>query len=514
MVKLGEQPGKQWESLVSAAVLGLDRTRRAGTGPGQDGQRDFFEELCVLSLYTQAGRTAAKCARDEKAAFEEEEVGGSGAAACLREIFSGEYKGLLPEWCAAACRLGRRAPPECLPDLLEYARSVGPQEQSVLQKVVGGRGMWLARQNPAWRNLFAEAAPDEGVWHTGTRQERLHLLNRLRLKGPARALALLRQTWQQEDPDDRALFVEALATRLSGDDEVFLEECLDDKRKPVRAAAADLLARLPGSQLARRMTDSLFQLIRYTAGKKGWLRSRRPILEVELPDVKDRTLLRDGIDPRKVGQLGPAAIALARMVAAVPLEAWKRLDSDVNDIIASALAGEFGAAFALGFCQATVRQQSAEWAKAIVGCYHLFRCGGGQAGGIEIDLMGMMKCLAPEERETVVADYAEHHGESQDLHLVHELLVAMDHQWSDTFSRKAFHLIRKHFIENLGNYSLRRPVVEKFALRLSPVVAEEAGQGWPTPFNRFTSGDEEMVHRLMSILKFRQRMLEELNRGY
>jgi hypothetical protein len=413
-----------------------------------------------------------------------------------------------------ACRHGHKAPPECLPDLLEYAGSVGRQERSVLQKVVGGRGMWLAQQNPAWRNLFAEAASDEGLWHTAARQERLHLLNHLRWQDPARALALLRQTWQQEDPQDRAPFIEALAVGLSGNDEAFLEECLDDKRKPVRAAAADLLARLPGSQLARRMTDALFGLIRYTPGKKGLLRSRQPTLEVELPDVKDKTLLRDGIDPRKVGQLGPGAVALANMVAAVPLEAWKRLDPDVDAVIASALAGEFGAALALGFCQAAVRQESVEWAKAIIGCYHLFKDKAGQAGSMEIDLVGLMKPLTSEERETAVADYVEHRGGAQHLDLVHELLVALDHPWSDEFSRKAFRLIQGHFVTNFGNYSLRRPVVEKFALRLSPLVVEAAGQGWPTPSDRFTSGDEEMVHRLVSILRFRRRMLEELESGY
>ena len=56
-------------------------------------------------------------------------------------------------------------------------------------------------------------------------------------------------------------------------------------------------------------------------------------------------------------------------------------------------------------------------------------------------------------------------------------------------------------------------MIETFALRLSPTVAEDVSKGWPTNLNRFTSGDEEMVHQLTSILQFRQTMLKELCSG-
>ncbi len=513
-MRLSEQPVRQWENLIGTAVLGLDRTLPDDVGVGQNAQQDFLKELCVLALYVQAGKTMSKGPVADGGVFDDEEkICSSDATACLRKILYGEYKGLLLEWSGIASRNGLKAPPECLPELLEYARSVGAQERIALHEIVGNRGMWLAKQNPAWTNLFAEATPDEEVWHAGMRQERLHFIESLRLKNPARALALLRQTWQEEDPDDRALFVGALAAGLSLDDEAFLEECLDDKRKHVRTTAADLLARISGSQLSKRMTEALFGLIRYTPGKKGLLKSKKPTLDVELPDTKNRMLLRDGIDPRKAGKLGPGAVALANMVAAVPLDEWKRLDMDTNTVITSALAGEFGTSFAVGFTQAAVRQASVEWAKVIIGRCHLFKDKASQAGSMEIDLAGPMKCLNPEDREAAVIDYVERYSGSQYLDVIHELLVAMDHPWSDGFSGMAFRIIQKHFVKNLGNYNLRRPVLEKFVLRLSPCIVEEAGQGWPVQSNRFTSSDEEMVHRLTSILQFRKCMSEELNNG-
>jgi hypothetical protein len=107
----------------------------------------------------------------------------------------------------------------------------------------------------------------------------------------------LRSTWDTDAPEAREAFLTILAEEVGTDDESFLEFALDDKRKAVRLAAADLLARLPESGHARRMLARLESLIELEAphgGILGKLRKRK--LRVDLPAAPDKAAQRDGID--------------------------------------------------------------------------------------------------------------------------------------------------------------------------------------------------------------------------
>src|SRR5512139_368419 len=101
----------------------------------------------------------------------------------------------------------------------------------------------------------AGGLPDPAVWETGTRGGRVAYLVRLRRADPAAARFALRQTWAKEPAPERTAFLATFEQGLSLEDEPFLESALDDRAKDVRALAADLLARLPGSAYARRMAE-------------------------------------------------------------------------------------------------------------------------------------------------------------------------------------------------------------------------------------------------------------------
>src|SRR5262249_7482507 len=154
----------------------------------------------------------------------------------------------------------KRAPEELLPSLFELGRMRGELRETILP-VLGARGRWLAAQNPGWE--YAAGKSDETVWETGSREQRLAFLAGLRKRGAAQARELLASTWAQESPKDRADFLAALENGLSLDDEAFLESALDDRRKEVRRAAADLLARLPESGLCQRMFERARPLLTF-----------------------------------------------------------------------------------------------------------------------------------------------------------------------------------------------------------------------------------------------------------
>ena len=80
---------------------------------------------------------------------------------------------------------------------------------------------------------------------------------------------------------------------MSLDDETFLEAALDDRRKEVRGAAADLLARLPESALRRRALERALPLLKFKSNKL-----RRKTIEVTLPEACDKAMQRDGVEPK------------------------------------------------------------------------------------------------------------------------------------------------------------------------------------------------------------------------
>jgi hypothetical protein len=146
------------------------------------------------------------------------------------------------------------------------ARSEGAGDPADDPPRLGKRGRWLARQNPDWAYAVAGEVPDEPgaideAWTTGTPEARVALLRQLRQADPARGRELLASTWKTDGPEDRAAFLKAFEIGLGPDDEPFLEAALDDRRKEVRAAAIELLTRLPGSRLVRRMIERVAPLL-------------------------------------------------------------------------------------------------------------------------------------------------------------------------------------------------------------------------------------------------------------
>ncbi|MFD0521244.1 DUF5691 domain-containing protein [Paractinoplanes durhamensis] len=199
---------------------------------------------------------------------------------------------LLAQWLAAAAARGGHVPPVVLPALLDAGRR-NSLIRPALAQVAGRRGAWLAGMRADWRWLRDEtvAVPPSSevrsaeIWETGTVGERLGCLTELRAADPAGARELLAATWAQESSDDRARFVTALATGLSADDDAFLEQALDDRRKEVREAALDLLRTLPGSSLADRMAQRA----------RATLRVEPHRLAVTPPDDLDTAMRRDGV---------------------------------------------------------------------------------------------------------------------------------------------------------------------------------------------------------------------------
>ncbi|MCT9929363.1 DUF5691 domain-containing protein [Planotetraspora sp. A-T 1434] len=333
-----------WEELVSAALVGAERRAVPPAG--------LLEEAAVCVTRRRAGWRPRRGRPLPSASAETRPLASRAAGDRLARMLMGEQARLLPEWLEIAAASGVRVPAALIPDLLDH----GARDRSIrshLGLLTGSRGRWLAELNPAWSYLLAEPTlvPPAETWELGTSGDRRAFLAALRATAPARARELLEGGWSGETPEDRAAFVAVLADGLSMDDEPFLESALDDRRREVRQTAADLLTRLPGSRLARRMAERAARCL---------VRGR-----AEPPRACDSTMERDGVRGRPPAGMAQRGWWLQQVVAHTPLAFWPdHLGLPVGEITRMRI-GDWEREVRMGWTRAAILQRDAEWARAL-----------------------------------------------------------------------------------------------------------------------------------------------------
>jgi hypothetical protein len=282
---------------------------------------------------------------------------------------------LLAEWLGAA--IGRRVPGELLPALLDTGRRHRAL-RPLIATAGGTRAAWLADQRSDWAYLRAEAVEhaaavepvpvglvpvgsvasealmvDREAWELGAIGRRVGFLTAARRRDPSAARALLEAVWAGETPDDRAALLGALATGLSTADESLLEIALDDRRKEVRIAAIELLARLPDSAYAQRMAARSRACVRVVGSR----------VRILAPAACDTGMRRDGITPRPPVGVGERAWWLEELITRTPLREWGAPDT----FLAMPATDEWAPVLRRGLARAAAAQADPAWATALTG---------------------------------------------------------------------------------------------------------------------------------------------------
>ena len=517
-------PASAWTLLTRSALVGAERVTAAALLPapldalGSDAaapEQRLLHACALLSPWIRAGQepTGETSSTSAVASIDEAPPVGPRAGDALRTILTTDLDALLPEWSAAARAAGRRPPDHLLPDLLERALDDRSAAAEAARGVLGTRGAWLARLNPAWSAAIPETIADpQSLWHTGTRAERGALFAALRATDPAAARSLLESTLADEEADALAASIAQMETGLTMADHDLLEKLLDARHKPVRAAAARLLARLPESARSARMATRLAARVTLVPEAKGFLKTRKAALEVSLPDKESaadaKALARDGIETQRKGKLGAKAMALAQIVSGTPL-GWYRSTWDIEPaaLIAAAARSEWREALLLGWTDAAVAQRDAEWTDALLAHHAL------EASSDAMDfnaLRSLFMVLPPARRETLVTALIE--KRPRDIHsaAILTLLESADHPWSPAFSRLVLNTIRTQYFAEPSSYL--RNALPRFSLRLSPELASGAADGWPVDDERWSNTDRTLLERALTTLELRRSYLEELTR--
>lgn len=464
-----------WDRVLRAALLGTERQpapEDAATGdPALDApvaaladrpaEARLLETAALLDAWRRAGQRAPRSAAPPAppAPETEEHPSPPAAARVLRQIVGGGDADLLPEWLSLAARAGIGIPDELLPAVLE----VGRRHERVRGPVaagIGARGRWLAALNPAWGYAAGAAADPREAWETGTHAERVAALLAVHGADPAAGRALLQGTWEQEEPRTQAAFLHALRGSVTMDDEPFLEDLLQSRRKEVRAAAGSLLAELPGSRLVVRMVARLEPLLHVQAPEGLLSRLRRTRIDVELPAECDAEMQRDGIDPKPPGSGGPRVWWLRRMIATVPPSVWaERWAMEPAACVDAARAGEHGDALVSGWVEATLHTGDAAWAEA------LLRAG---VSGQPPDAIARTAALVPPERLEPLALERLREGRLPDNPLAAGILDGARFPWSPALTAEVLGGIPADAAH--ADYALRARLKD-YALHMHPAAA-------------------------------------------
>jgi hypothetical protein len=431
------------------------------------------------------------------------------AAQHLEAIISGAHLELFDEWSEAAADAGLRVREEMLVVLLDLLvvlkREYGALAIEKQLRVLGNRGLWLAAKNPRHASLSVRHGSLEEAFSTGSRQQRIFALTELRRSDADRARELLSRGFAEESAENRTALVECLATQLTLADEPFLEAVLDDRRMSVRTAAAELLYRLPESRLMARMQDRARRFVQFERSHVVVGQSARRVT-VTLPEARDDSMARDGIDAKRPAHLGDRARLLSQIVGATPLMTWLEFD-DANGIVEAFASSEFSEALLLGVALAAGRQQADVFAEAVLarilglGSEHI---------GVYLDwLPALTKALSGRQIYAFLEQQLACRLQSPALP---PLISAVERRLDAATSRLILDMLRERARSSLPplDFGMSQALEGSLALRLDPSLHEEARQGWPTDRDTWTTRQSNTLELFVSTLAFRHEMLEAL----
>jgi hypothetical protein len=369
-----------WQDLVTASLIGTERAAVPATAiPGAPTSAGAPADPAALLLDRAALLTAARRGGRQPGRPEPAVAAGPAVTADpetapavswaagrrLARMLGGEHADLLAEWLAAAAGRGRRIPARLLPALLHQARRGGPADSGLRRLVAaagGSRARWLAGLNPQWSFVLAYAPAGEDAWRLGDAAQRRGYLSALRARDPGAARDLVTASWDAAGPDERVMFLNAIADGLSLADESLLEGALDDGHAWVRKAAAGLLAALPGSALAGRMAGRAGECLHLQLGLAG------DGLLVTPPGDCDAAMRRDGITPAADGtaphQVSRRLLVL-EIIARTPLRTWTDTFGLRPAEILGRSPGSWTPVLIAGWSRAAISQRDQEWMTAL-----------------------------------------------------------------------------------------------------------------------------------------------------
>lgn len=487
--------------LGAMALLGSGRAARDGETP-----TTLLTRAAVAGMRARAGRRCRTAVRAvETCPAESRSAATPFQTATLERLLVSPDAALIHEWCTLARTRGVRVPAMIVPLLLDWwARQ--PSRSPDVFDATGACGAWLAGLNPDWRKPVALSeipADADEAWQTGSSAERAALLVTVRRSDPARALSMVKATWDADGAEERRKFIEVLGQGVSAADEAFLETALDDRSKTVRREAARVLTRLAGSALRARMGERTAKMIVVEKSKAGLLRRSKLTVKIEPPNAFDKTWERDGIEEQPASGKGMRAFWMVQVLSAADLAAWTAASGLTPAELLETTGGDeyfddaFGAMFA-SIAACPEQSDAAAWADAIIAA-----CADRKFANEE-RVASIWSAQSVERSEAMRLGFVSGDSAPKGV-VVWRLLVSDPRAWSLAFSTRAVEILRDSKAGKADTWEFWSPI-ESVSKRLHPEAADLferlIGEMYP-------DGPSESIRKSLERVRLRAEMHRE-----
>jgi hypothetical protein len=494
--------GTERRPLALPALAGaLGDVVEAACPPDMDASLRALRTAGIMSVYADAGWQPTRAEADLPAICPPEPlplVTDPALLSALQQIFDAGPALLCHEALQKLASNSTCLPPALLPRVLSLGQK-NPALRPALLPVLGQRGLWLAKLNPAWSDVIAgpNQAPDMMLWEQSTLEQRKHLLERLRETDPDRARGLLQDGFSQLDARERAALLEPIGTGIGPADEDFLEALLGDRSKEVRQLAGNLLARLPSSRYLARMAERMAACLRHDR------KLFREVLVVTPPEKFGADWKDDGLEQTrpKSESLGERAWWLYQIARALPLAWWPaHTGMAPADLTKWAMGTDWSEALFRAWGEVLMRQPDAAWATAFLTHAPLI--------GLSADVFDLLACLPLAEREQhwlrMLEAGPKKIARGDLLGRIVQDCSPGGVELSAGFASRVLREIRSalHTDSCKWDYALRKTLPE-FVCLIPPACFADATQGWPaaSPETEYFS---ETLARILAVVELRK----------
>ncbi len=492
---------QQWKELEELMILGTERKNYALSDTKTNKEEEVLATLVKLNQLVKAkgkigfaqNNAMVPPPPDEQAPLHPKSVHH------LNLILDGSFANALEEFIDLVVRNKKSFPPESLPVLFDHCL-IDPSLWPKIRPALTATGLWLQQIHPTWKTL--EAAIDLTDWESGTVDARKKWLKKLRTKDPEKAIALLRQTWDQEPDWLKVSFIESLKINLSMNDEAFLEEGIKSESHDVQTAAASLLVQLKGTSFSKQLTAFAADHLNLT---------RDGEVKIKLPEKYPDRLSPLVGNHNNTLQLGARSSQFYGIIAVIPPQHWEKVfHLEPDRLLEHIFKSDWFNLLHFAMAEATYLHQDINWMEAFARLW--LRAKENSYWNNKV-CKRLISSWPPHLFNKIVLYYFNFHPNlPSDYQLIIHLLQTHTSNWEDKLAREVIRRIQNwlsehHSLSWTGEHY--QEILRHAAYQVNPDLFGVLQKGWPT-HTRLWALWQKDVETFISTLLFRKEMRQSI----